>query len=323
MTGPDGLAVRDWRDVDPAAMRERYAREARQWRQGLAWDIASSVETIELARTTWGLPGVVAGGVGEPIRGWAFWIVEDGLVKVGGLAAEHAAATRAVVHAILERAGAAAVEGLSLFLYDRTPGLRRALHATGFEIEPFLYLSRNITRPSAAIPACHGDGDALRGWLPEDEAAAAQLLAESYGAAGRHFAPHDRPEQWARYIRDLVRQTAVGELMPDATRMLRAGDRMAALVVMTRIAPATAHVAQVVVHPAWRGRRLASALVGAACTRAAEQGCTRATLLVAADNRPARTVYARMGFDVTASFVAARRGLRRAPDREPGVPLRT
>ena len=310
MIRPGGLAVRDWCDVDPTAMRELYARETRHWRQELGWDIASSVETIERARTTWGLPGVVAGEAGEPIRGWAFWIVEDGLVKVGGLVAEHATATRALVDAILERAGAAAVAGLSMFLYDRAPGLRRALYATGFDIEPFLYLSRNIALPSAAIPACHRDGDTLRRWLPEDEPAAAQLLADSYGAAGRHFAPHDRPEQWARYIRNLVGQTAVGELMPDATRVLRAGDRIAALVVMTRIAPATAHVAQVVVHPLWRGRKLASALVGAACTRAAEQGCTQATLLVAADNRPARTVYARMGFEVTASFVAARRRLQ-------------
>jgi len=302
------MIVRDWRNLDPAVMRDLYGREEREWSRALSWETAGNSESIEYARTTWGLPGIVVGEAQGPIRGWAFWLVEDGLVKVGGFAAEHAAATAALLDAVLDRAGAAAVDGLSLFVYDRAPGLRRALYAAGFDIEPFLYLSRSITQPPAAVPANHRDVDTLRGWLPEDEAAAALLLAESYGDAGSHFAPHNRPEQWTRYVRNLVVHTGVGALMPEATRVLRAGDRMAALVVMTRIAPATAHVAQVAVHPVWRGRKLATALVGAACTRAAEQGCTQATLLVAAGNRPARTVYARMGFDVRATFVAARRG---------------
>jgi ribosomal protein S18 acetylase RimI-like enzyme len=301
------VIVRDWRDVDGAVMRDLYSREEREWRQALAWEITSSSEAVEYARTTWGLPGVVAADAQGVIRGWAFWIVEDGLVKVGGLVAEHAAATRALVDAIIEHARDAGVDGLSFFLYDRAPGLRRALYTAGFGLEPFLYLSRTIAQTPAAVTANHRGDDTLRGWLPGDEPAAAQLLADAYGETGRHFAPHNRPEQWLRYIQSLVGQTAVGELLPEATRVLRADDRMAALVVMTRIAPATAHVAQVVVHPLWRGRKLASALVGAACTRAAEQGCTHATLLVAANNRPARTVYARMGFDVTATFVAATR----------------
>jgi ribosomal protein S18 acetylase RimI-like enzyme len=304
-----GLVVRDWRDVDAGVMRDLHAREERRWRQALSWETASSSESIEYARTTWGLPGVVVADAEGPIRGWAFWLIEDGLVKVGGFVAEHEAATRALLHSILDRADAAAVDGLSLFVYDHAPGLRRALYGAGFDIAPFLYLSRNIAQPPAAVPAIHRENDTMRGWLPEDEAAAARLMAEAYGEGGLHFAPHNRPEQWARYVSNLVGQTAVGALMPDASRVLRADDRMAALVVMTRIAPTTAHVAQVVVHPVWRGRKLASALVGAACTRAAEQGCTRATLLVAAANRPARTVYARMGFDVTATFVAARRRL--------------
>ena len=304
------MTVRDWRDLDAAVMRDLYAREDREWRQALSWDSGGNSASIEFARTAWGLPGVVVTDAEGASRGWSFWIVEDGLVKVGGFAAEHTGATRALVAAILERAGAAAVEGLSFFVYDRAPGLRRALYANGFDIEPYLYLSRNIAKTPEAMAANDRGGDSLRGWVSEDEAAAAVLLADAYGERGRHFAPHDRPEQWARYVRNLVAHTGVGVLMPEATRVLGTSDRMAALVVMTRIAAATAHVAQVAVHPRWRGRGLATALVGAACARAAEQGCTRATLLVAADNTPARSIYARMGFDVTATFVAARRALQ-------------
>ena len=304
------MIARDWRDLDPTVMRDLYAREDREWRQALSWDTVGNSASIEFARTAWGLPGVVVTDDDGAIRGWAFWIVEDGLVKVGGFAAEHTAATRALVAAILERAGAAAVDALSCFVYDRAPGLRRSLYANGFDIEPYLYLSRNIAETPDAVAANDRGGDPLRGWLPEDVTAAAVLLADAYGERGRHFAPHHRPEQWVRYVRNLVAHTGVGALMPDATRVLSTSDRMAALVVMTRIGAATAHVAQVAVHPSWRGRGVATALVGAACTRAAEQGCTRATLLVAAGNTPARTIYARMGFDVTAAFVAARRALQ-------------
>ena len=304
------MTVRDWRDLDPAVMHDLYAREDREWRQALSWDTRGNCASIEFARTAWGLPGVVVTDAEGAIRGWAFWIVEDDLVKVGGFAAEHTAATRALVAAILARAGAAAVDGLSFFVYDRAPGLRRALDANGFAIEPYLYLYRNIAQTPQTMAAHDRGADSLRGWLPEDEATAAVLLADAYGERGRHFAPHHRPEQWARYVRTLVAHTGVGAFMPQATRVLSTSDRMAALVVMTRIAAATAHVAQVAVHPRWRGRGLATALVGAACTRAAEQGCTGATLLVAAGNTPARTTYARMGFAVTATFVAARRALQ-------------
>jgi ribosomal protein S18 acetylase RimI-like enzyme len=144
-------------------------------------------------------------------------------------------------------------------------------------------------------------------WQPTDVAGAAELLAAAYGTSGAAFAPNNQPEEWRRYVRNLVEQTAVGELLPASTCVLRDGDRLAALVLVTRIASTTAHLAQVAVHPDWRRRKLAATLVDCACARAAAEGCRLATLLVSAGNAPARALYDRLGFRAVGAFVAASR----------------
>lgn len=51
-----------------------------------------------------------------------------------------------------------------------------------------------------------------------------------------------------------------------------------------------------VVHPAWRGRRIGEQLLRAAMEKAREDGCSRITLLTGADNDGAIRFYRRAGF---------------------------
>ena len=88
--------------------------------------------------------------------------------------------------------------------------------------------------------------------------------------------------------------------------------RLRGLVLTTTLQRDTAHIAQLVVDPAYRRRGLARALVEDASRRAGAAGCWRVTLLVADDNTAARDLYASLGFEPVAHFLHA---TRQAPNR--------
>lgn len=69
-----------------------------------------------------------------------------------------------------------------------------------------------------------------------------------------------------------------------------------------------AYVRRVFVDPDHRRRRVATALVAAACRRAADRGARRATALVAVDNRPSRLLFERTGFEPRRVHTYARVG---------------
>lgn len=300
------MTVRDWRDVRADALLDLYSREQQHWLSVLDWDAATTWHTIEQARTTWGLPGLVVEDDAGRISGWTFYLPQDGAFEVGGITADTPAATQALVDALEEAARAANVRRLSLFVCDRAPGLAGILAAHGFDVQPYLYLRRALDAADAAHAADAGSAGE-RGWVADDLAAAAALLQASYGNAGVHFAPDNQPDEWLRYAQGLTEQAACGVLMPEATRVRDAEGELAGLVVTTRIAGQTAHIAQVAVAPGQRRRGMAAALVAGACARAAGAGCRAITLLVAAGNTPALGLYRGLGFGERTAFVAARR----------------
>jgi GNAT superfamily N-acetyltransferase len=340
------MLVSDWREIDASAMRALYERELEAWRRELSWDASSVWGAVEHARTTWGLPGLVA-RTADRIVGWTFYLNEDGCLKIGGLVSETRDATALLLASLVDRARPIEEGGISLFVYDRAVALAHVLEAHGFVVERYRYLSATLPL-SAEIPGRgepglepgarqrgmsrasdgafhpgrvrrHGAGGLSGGaavaapalvtgpWRPSDVAPAADLLAAAYGSAGMHFAPNNRPEEWQRYVRNLVEHAGVGVLMPDASRVVREGARIRSLVLLTQIADRTAHIAQVAVDPTLRRQGLAATLVAEACALASEAGCTVATLLVGAANRAACALYDRMGFRAGAAFIAATR----------------
>lgn len=303
------MIIRHWRDVDDHVMAALYQREQRSWVNTLGWDASSTWTTIEAARVTWGLPGFVALDRGR-VRGWTFYLPEQGEVHVGGLAADTPRATCLLLDALLDAADTAGAQTISCFMFERAPALTLELTRRGFDVEPFLYLQRHRLDAGWRPPAGARPTDS---WQPGDTDRAAALLRTAYGtgAAGRHFAPKGLLAEWQRYLRNLVEQTACGTLDAEATSVLRGEDGMQALTLLTAVGDRTAHLAQVAVHPALQGQGIASRLVNESCARAAAEGYTSATLLVGATNRSARRLYESLGFTTRAAFVAAHRAVAR------------
>ncbi len=300
------MILRDWRDADPAAMHACYERERQHWLDGLSWDTTWTWATVEQARFARGLPGFLAIDGDGRVQGWTFYVLDDGMLHIGGLVADSEAAMRVLVDGVLHGSEQSGTDATACFVLDRAEGLCEALEGHGFVVERFHYLSL-LLEPDNVSAEASADAQVpvLEAWRDGDLEAVAALLQSSYaGEAGRHFAPTGN---WEKYATGLVEQAGCGVFDTNLTRIVRAAAGLQGAVLVTTVSPSTAHIAQLVVHPAWRGRGLASRLLRDAANRSARAGKTELTLLVGEGNGPARRLYASMGFTEKATFVAARR----------------
>jgi len=299
------MNVRDWRDADPADTQWLYAREQDYWVRELAWDASTAWREIEQARVTWGLPGRIVVDQHQTIRGWCYCMPDGETFHLGGIVADDPRVTAVLVDASLDIATAGARPArVSSFVPTRADGLEPALVERGFACERYHYLVRAVS-PSEAGPV-----EAI-GWQADLLVPSAVLLRAAYGSGGRHFAPRGLQVEWEHYVRGLVERPGCGVLEPSVTRVLKTGDLMQALVLATRIAPGTVHLAQVAVHPSRRREGLGRRLVDETCRLAASRGARLVTLLVGEHNVAARALYEQVGFTERATFVAGLLSYRR------------
>lgn len=303
------MRLEDWRESPPDRLAPLFEQECDRWRRHLGWDAQPLFALVERTRGAGGLPGLIAVDDDGHVAGWCYATLHEGLLFIGALHGERAEVVRALLDAVLATPEASYARGYRCFMFPETPAVTAALVRRRFDVKPFLYLSRPIAGGTdVAVPA------PTRGWQPEDLPETVRLMARAYAGTegGRCFAPGGRLEEWAAYLAQIARTPACGTWLPEASFACPpdagvAGPGLLAVLIATRLAGETAHVAQVAVDPQWRGRGIAAALVEASAARAAASGATRQTLLVAESNATARRLYARLGFVETTSFVFADR----------------
>jgi ribosomal protein S18 acetylase RimI-like enzyme len=293
------VIIRDWREADPADTQFLYDREQEYWVRELAWDASSAWHEIEQARVAGDLPGFIARDAERSVRGWSYFLREGETAHLGAVVADTPQAT----FALLDECLAAALRPsrparVSCFLPSRAAHFEEALHDRGFACERYHYLSRAITADEGAAES--------GAWSDGDLTPAAELLRESYGSDGRHFAPRGTPEEWEHYVRSLVERPGCGVMEPAITRVVRSGRGLDALVLVTRISPGTLHLAQVAVRPSRRREGLARQLVEEVFRVGSSRGVRQVTLLVGDRNTAAQALYARMGFTARSAFIAGR-----------------
>jgi len=313
------MILRDWCDLPGETLAPVYDAERRRWQRQLRWDSAAACGEIEHARVTWGLPGFVAVDRAGRIRGTAYYLLEHDRIDIGGITTDDELATDVLLDGIVTVADALDVTTVRMLTLDAAVALQSALRLRGFAVEPHLYLSRDLTMPAAPPSPVERIwtrlvdrsrpvfcADALEPWRPDDVEPAAALLSRAYDrASGALFAPNHAAGEWSRYVRNLVTHVGCGVVNPSMSQVLRDGDEMRALSLITDIAPGVAHLVQLAVDPARRGERLGEALTQRSCDRLRDAGYTALTLLVASTNAPARALYDRLDFRHDATFIAA------------------
>jgi ribosomal protein S18 acetylase RimI-like enzyme len=316
------MSLRDWRSLTHAEVDPWYRAEEAWWRRSLGWDTADNWAHVERARASGTLPGFVvvdpdvdapAGErtAGTVASGWTFYVVHRGIVQIGALTANHPQATDRLLEALESVGQTERTKGVLVFVPAADAWLESRLTSRGFAVRPFLYLMRRLDGQAvdaAEIP----NGQAYQ---PERINDLARLLRAAYPGEdpARPFAPAGTDEEWLEYTSQLIMQTGCGLFLPGCSVLVGRPGRLTApavapldgTVLATRLAPDTGHLAQVAVHPEARGRGLGAAMVQAAIARLAGHGCTRVSLLVAADNPTAVGMYRRLGFEESGRFLSA------------------
>jgi ribosomal protein S18 acetylase RimI-like enzyme len=310
----------DWRSMPADTMTALYAAEADRW-SVLDWATSTPWPQLECARQIGSVSGLVALDGSGQIAGWTGFHTRNRMLQVSIFHAASEPVTWLLLEQALNAQRLSFVDGVTFFAPSAAPGLTAALRAKGLAVDRYWYLGREVARLS---PPPLND---VRKWRHDDLQATADLFARAYDPRipSRPFVPDGGREEWLDYVDALTRGAGCGPLVPEASLCIPGGpNRLVAVALVTRIAPSTAHLAQLVVDPMFRRRRLATQLIALASSAAAQVGCARLTLLVAGSNRPARALYEDERFQPMGSFVSG--GAlqpRRSTSAAPGGALMT
>jgi ribosomal protein S18 acetylase RimI-like enzyme len=321
------MTLHDWCDAPSELLAPVYECERQRWIRTLQWDPAPAWHEVERARTTWGLPGLLAIDESGRVRGLAFYVIEDDRIDLAGITSDDVSATDALLDGVIAAARETEAQWIRTLTFDGAASLRSGLRVRGFQVQPHLYLSRSLDAHTDDAPGSNRKASralAFDTWRETDVEPVARLLRRAYDPAeAALFAPNGEPAEWVRYVKNLVSHTACGALNRDVTQLLREGNEIRALALMTDISPGTAHLVQLAVDPTLRGGKVGRALVDAACASLVERDIQALTLIVAAENKSARALYDAAGFRPDAIFLAATlqlsapaRAMSMARDRE-------
>jgi ribosomal protein S18 acetylase RimI-like enzyme len=290
----------DWRLLAADRAAVLIADEVDRWARLLEWETAAQWRDIERARQAGIAPGVAVIDENGAVAGWSQYHTRNQVLHIAAFAARSETVANLMLDHILSGPALAFVQSVMLFAFTDAPGLAAALRQHGLSVDRYFYMARDLTR---SAPLSLPD---LRCWRPEDLQATADLLKRSYEprCETRPFAPGGTPAEWADYAFRLTKGNGCGEFDTDASLCIPAGPgRLMAAAIVTRVSENTAHLAQLVVDPQLRGRRVGVQLMELACAAAARGGSRRMTLLVAGSNRRARSLYETARFQPRGSFI--------------------
>lgn len=307
------MRARDWRDIDSAAMHDLYAGELARWRDALSWDTTATWPIVDRGRRL----GTVAGAVafdddGEP-AGWCFALLQNETFQVGGFVARSEAATAALFEALATSPMGRAARRWIWFGWFDAPGLDDALATQGATLARYVYLRRMLRGPDeSARHAGTLAPPSVRGWRASDLRQLSDLLASAYPTQeeSRPFAPSGRIDEWREYAAQIVGEAGCGRFDPGLSLAVDGEGgtgHLDGVAVVTRVAPTTAHLAQLAVRAGAQARGLGRAMLAQALDRASARGCTAITLLVHERNARARRLYRAAGFEERAAFLSALR----------------
>ncbi|MBM3726808.1 MAG: GNAT family N-acetyltransferase [Acidobacteria bacterium] len=300
----------DLERTSPGALDALLDEEVRAWGQDLGWDFQDSARLLREHAVAGALEGKVL-WCGRDAAGYTYWVVDGAKGLVGGLFVRRSVASRALEYLLLDAALAALRGRGGLRRIESQLLMMQSEPEAGFPGAAYLrthsreYLETHQLR----LPAPPSTpGFEFLPWARGRIAATATLIAESY-VGHCDSGINDQYESSAgahQFLSTLLNYPGCGTFLPSASwaALDPATRRLAGVVVSTMIAPGVAHVAQICVAPAYRGRRLGYELMRLALDGSAGAGCRCVTLTVTQANEAARNLYVSLGFSVRRRFHA-------------------
>ncbi|HWB33189.1 MAG TPA: GNAT family N-acetyltransferase [Acidobacteriaceae bacterium] len=303
------IEVLDLRHFSARQMRPLLEREADLWCERLRWDYRSSIELLLQYLDSRILSGYVAIDQGR-VCGYTFCVYEGRKAVIGdafaagGRSQPDGATTRILLQHMLEMLRHTPtldrVES-QLLLFD-SGEFADLFRGPEFTLHPRLFLERELLRPIEVGPAPHELPAELElvQWSAPDYQSAGELIYACY--AGHSDAlindQYRSLHGSLRFLHNIVRFPGCGTFEPSFSWLLR--DRrtrsLVGMALCSRVMQDVAHITQLCVLPAYRGRGLGRALLDHAAQTLLRSGFSAITLTVTEANTEAVNLYRSVGF---------------------------
>ena len=307
MTSPQQIEILDIRHFTARQLRPLLEGEAAIWCKRLRWDYITSTDLLLQYLDSRILPGFVALNRGR-ICGYTFCVYEGPKAVVGDIYADPGnndplAVTFHLARHLLDMLEAAPdidrIEA-QLLLFDS--GILPAIF-TGFKVFPRLFLEHDL-QPSRSLPGAVAlpppQPFEICPWSEQFYQPAAALIQASYaGHIDSNINDQYRTLHGSlRFLHNVVRFPGCGTFDPMSSFILRerATNALAGIILCSRIASDVAHITQLCVAPAWRGRNLGGLLLGHCLAWLPAHRYRAITLTVSEANTPALGLYEAAGF---------------------------
>jgi ribosomal protein S18 acetylase RimI-like enzyme len=324
MTSPQQIEILDLRHFNAKQLRPLLDQEAEVWHRRLRWDYRGSTDLLLQYLDSRVLPGFVALDRGR-ICGFTFCVYEGHKAVVGDLYASADHPTPLAVSQTLARHLLDVLEAspdidrveAQLLLFDA--GALRPIFSpnngagTSFTVFPRLFLEfqlplRDSAVPPLDLPPYFDRQFEFVPWHANLYQPSAEIIHAAY-AGHIDSTINDQYRSLAgslRFLHNIVRFPGCGIFDPQSSWALRdrATNALAAILLCSRVAPDVAHVTQLCVAPAFRGRHLGSLLLHFCMRRMPSQRYRAITLTVSEANAAAIRVYAAAGFTIRHRFDA-------------------
>lgn len=312
--GPEVVDLRQSNASDFTALLEA---ESEAWRTNLRWDYTASAHLIATCLNERRLTGYAL-VEGARIRGYSFFLNENEKGLIGDLFVEPGVEAPGYALLLLEHV---------LDTLMAMPGIRRVEaqlpHFSAAELSSAFaprhfatylreFMALPLAREPAPQPTPAADGltkeFVIQPWERSYDRSAAQLLYHTY----RHHVDAVINDQYAsatgtaRLIENIVHLRGCGEYLAPVSSVAihRATGKLAGVLALTAVRPATAHIPQVAVAGEFQGAGLGSFLLQSAFEKLRRQGFEEVSLTVTAMNPGAVRLYERLGFKTFYTFGA-------------------
>lgn len=328
LTAHSQLEVLDLRHFSAAQLRPLLRDQAARWDRRLHWDYTRASNLLLDYVDSRVLPGFVALHAGQSprsgqIAGYGFAVYEAAKAVVGDVYAfgETESTANPICDALLDHLldlllaspGVDRIE--SQLLMFPAGALATPFHTRGFRSCPRLFMvcalngraaeSRVASGPSAPPLSA---GLLLQPWRPEFYNPAADLIRRCYaGHVDSTINDQYRSVQGAqRFLHNIIRFPGCGVFDTDSSWVLRNPESQAldAVVLCSRVRADVAHITQLCISPALRGRGLGQMLLRHCANDIRRRGVTQLSLTVTESNTAAVRLYERNGFSALHHFDA-------------------
>lgn len=288
--------------------------EAQAWYGTLRWDYSPSIRLISACLADKRLSGYAILAEGR-IRGYSFFLYEGEKGMIGDLFVEANSASRASALALLEHVletliATPGVDRVEAQLpHFATAEVEECFRRRAFDVYQRRFMAASLD--GRTMPARSPEFErqfTIEPWQRKHDDAAARLLCRTY----RSHVDAAINDQYhtvsgtAHLIENILHLKGCGEYLPQASFVAihRATGKLAGILALTAVRPATAHIPQIAVDAEFQNQGTGLALMSESLARAQTLGLREVTLTVTDANAGAVRFYERLRFETFHTFGA-------------------